>query len=98
MAMTPEGKVKKRCVSVLKEYGAYQFFPVASGYGRVGIPDIIACMRGKFLAIECKAGKNVPTLLQEREIEAIKQAGGEAMVIREDNIDTLIAWLEKHNG
>lgn len=33
-------------------------------YGTAGIPDIIACYKGKFIAFECKVGNNKPTILQ----------------------------------
>jgi Holliday junction resolvase len=91
--MTPEGKVKSKCVDILKKYGAHYFFPAQNGYGRAGVPDIIACYRGHFLAIECKAGFNKPTALQEREMAAIQKAGGSAMVVREDTVDLLQHWF-----
>lgn len=93
---TPESKVKKKCVEIINNYGAYYFFAPANGYGRAGIPDIIVCYRGKFLAIECKAGYNKPTALQEREIAAIHKAGGAAMVIREDTTELLDAWFRRN--
>jgi len=84
--MTPEAKVKKKVVNVLKNYGAYYFYPVTGGFGRSGIPDIVACYLGRFIAIECKAGSNKPTALQEAELEKIKKAGGISMVVNEENI------------
>ena len=84
--MTPEAKVKKRVVNVLKENGAYYFFPATGGYGRSGVPDIVGCYRGVFFAIECKAGTNKPTALQEAEMGKIKQANGCVLVVNEDNI------------
>ena len=51
MANTPEAKVKQQAVKVLKELGVYYFFPATHGYGRSGIPDIICCFKGKFIAI-----------------------------------------------
>ena len=50
MAMTPEAKVKKRAVVQLKTLGAYYFYPVTGGYGKSGVPDIVACYKGLFLA------------------------------------------------
>lgn len=85
MALTPERKVKQQVVALLKEAGAYYFFPAANGLGRSGIPDIIVCHRGRFVAIECKAGKGQTTALQERELKRIGEAGGIALVVREDN-------------
>lgn len=93
MARTPERKVKDQCVELLTKHGAWHFFPVMGGYGRSGIPDIIVCYKGKFLAIECKAGYNKTTPLQDRELAAIHKAGGSAMVVREDTVNLLEEWL-----
>ena len=88
MAITPETKVKRRLT-------VYFFFPPSNGFGRSGIPDIIACYCGQFIAIECKAGKNTTTALQRRELNAIEDAMGYALVINETNIDQLVEVLEQ---
>jgi len=87
MAMTPEKKVKDKVVRILKDEGVYYFFPATHGFGRSGVPDIICCVNGRFLAIECKAGTNKLTALQTREIETIRTAGGMAIVANEENWD-----------
>jgi Holliday junction resolvase len=89
MAMTPEAKVKKKVVEVLKTLGAYYFYPVTGGYGTSGVPDIVACRKGRFVAIECKAGKNKPTALQQQNLDAIEKAGGTTAVINEHNVGEL---------
>jgi Holliday junction resolvase len=95
MAQTPEKRVKTKVESVLKSEGAYYFFPATHGYGRSGVPDIIACVNGRFLAIECKAGGNKPTALQVREIENIRSAGGVAVVVNEANWDMVPELIRK---
>ena len=97
MAQTPEGKVKAAVKKILDTQGVYHFSPAANGYGRVGVPDIICCVNGYFLALECKAGKGKTTALQDRELAAITKAGGAAAVIHEDSVDMvhlLVATLE----
>ena len=89
MAQTPERKVKAQVADILKEYGVYYFFPPANGLGRAGIPDIIACAWGQYLAIECKAGKGKPTELQLRELRAIRNANGIAFIVNETNVEAL---------
>ena len=91
--MTPEAKVKKRVVQQLKLLDAYYFYPVTGGYGRSGVPDIIGCYKGKFFAIECKAGTNKPTPLQALNLEQIMLTGGIALVINEENVDTVYSAL-----
>ena len=98
MAKTPEGKVKDRVVRILKDAGAYYFFPATHGFGRSGVPDVVACVNGQFLAIECKAGKNKPTALQVREIEAIRKSNGVAVVVNETNWDMLPELIRKLKG
>ena len=95
MAKTPEGKVKAKVVDVLKSEGVYYFFPATHGYGRSGIPDIVCCVNGLFLAIECKAGTNKPTALQVREIELIRRNGGYAVVANEENWEMVRPLVRK---
>lgn len=97
MAATPESKVKAKVRKALDDLGIYHFMPPANGFGRAGIPDIIGCMQGSFIAIECKAGKGQTTALQERELQRIKDAGGFAFVAREDNINELLEKLKCWN-
>jgi hypothetical protein len=87
--MTPEAKVKARVRKVLDEHKVYHFMPATGGYGRAGVPDIIACFNGQFIAIETKAGKGKTTALQERELSRIAESGGVTFVINEDNLDDL---------
>jgi Holliday junction resolvase len=87
VADTPEVKVKKKVVAILKELRAYYFYPVTGGYGGSGVPDIVGCYHGKFFGIECKAGMNKPTPLQEKNLNSIKAMGGIALVVNENNID-----------
>lgn len=93
MAMTPEAKVKLRVVAQLKAIEAYYFYPVTGGYGASGVPDIVGCYQGKFFAIECKAGSNKPTPLQQRNIDTIAAQGGMVKVINETNMYEVTEWL-----
>ena len=76
MAATPESKVKKTVTTYLKAMGCYYFYPVTSGYGNSGVPDIVGVYQGRFFGIECKAGKNKPTALQQKNIDQIKAMNG----------------------
>lgn len=89
LAATPEAKVKAAVRKVLTELGAYYAMPVTGGYGNSGAPDFLVCVRGRFVGIECKAKGNKPTPLQERNLHLIREAGGIAHVINEDNVGSL---------
>jgi Holliday junction resolvase len=84
---TPEVKVKNAVKKLLKENNAYFCMPVSGGFGASGVPDIIACYRGFFVGIECKAGNNTPTALQKKNLQDIVNAGGGVAVINEDNLE-----------
>jgi len=94
--MTPEGKVKELCKRVLKMEGIWYYMPVQNGMGVVGIPDIIACWKGRFLAIETKApGKRSNTTPnQVRVLAEIAAHGGLSIVV--DDVEQLIDFLEEN--
>jgi Holliday junction resolvase len=93
MAQTPEKKVKEKVVKLLKQHGVYYFFPATHGFGRSGVPDVVCCFKGHFIAIECKAGNNTPTVLQEKEMADIRKMGGTTFVINELNLTLLELYL-----
>ena len=45
-------------------------------YAKAGVPDILACIKGRFVAIEVKKPGNKPSSLQENFINAVNQIGG----------------------
>jgi hypothetical protein len=94
MADTPEKKVKAKVVAQLKTLGAYYFYPVTGGYGASGVPDIVACLKGRFIGIECKANGNKPTALQQMNLNQIAAQGGIALVIDETNVNELKGMIE----
>jgi hypothetical protein len=94
MAMTPEAKVKARVRKILDAIGAYYVMPVTGGFGKQGAPDFLVCLNGKFVGIECKAGKNKPTPLQEKNLAQIKEAGGQAFVLNEESVEKLGEAIE----
>ena len=98
MANTPEGKVKDAIKKFLKERGAWYFMPVSNGMGQVGIPDIICCYKGVFVAIEAKAPGKLHTVTanQQRVIDEIKAHGGIAVVA--DSTDSLIPLFDILEG
>lgn len=51
-------------------------------YGTAGIPDIIACIGGRFFAFEVKTETGKTTALQEATIRKILACGGHAFVVR----------------
>ena len=90
-----EKSVLDACRRELKRRGAWYMKTQSGGRsgGRRGLPDLIACHRGRFLGIETKrphGGRVSP--LQRLELEAITGAGGVSMVV--SYVDELITMLD----
>ena len=51
-------------------------------YGTAGIPDIIACVNGRFVAFEVKTETGRLSKLQEVTLGRIRDAGGRAYMVR----------------
>jgi hypothetical protein len=85
-ALTPEGKVKKRLTDMLRKHKVWYFYPGNNGFGKSGLPDIIAIVRGRFVGIEVKADKTKkPTALQWKTGREIKEAGGAWFLVYDDD-------------
>lgn len=95
MATTPEAKVKAKIKKILTEHNVYYAMPMGTGYGNSGVPDFLCCIKGKFLAIEAKAGKGTTTALQEKNLKFIRESGGLTAVIYETNIADLEKFVRE---
>lgn len=73
-----EQKIQADILNLLKAKGAYTVKVMAAN--RNGVPDILACYKGHFIAIEVKNKGNKATPLQLANIEQIKEQGGYAIV------------------
>ena len=99
MASTPEVLVKKKVHAAIKSAGAYAVNYIGGMYATSGTPDILACLHGRFIGIEVKAGKNKPTDLQIHALKQIDSSTGLALVINEENLYYLKECLEDvHNA
>jgi hypothetical protein len=87
---TPESWEKDDICKFLVGLGAWFFRPLMAGYGKSGVPDIVACvpitieahmvgMRiGVFVGVEVKREGKGPTPLQIARMVEISEAGGYA--------------------
>ena len=82
---TPESKVKDKIKAICKARGAYYAMPVMGGMASNGTPDFLISYKGRFVAVEAKAGKGKPTPLQLVRLKEIATSGAVAMVVNENN-------------
>ena len=78
-----ENKVKKHLDSV----GAYYVKYFANRMTKSGIPDILACVNGYFLAVEVKAERGKPSPLQIHHRDKIRTAGGMSIILYPDQFE-----------
>ena len=57
-----------------------------------GIPDIIVCYKGMFIAIEIKDGKDRLSPIQKEQLKRIEAAGGKAWAIY-NIMEFRAAWM-----
>jgi hypothetical protein len=95
---TPEAKVKLKVKVILAMYNVYWHCPVQNGMGAPSL-DFICCCKGRYFAIETKAGNKRPTERQQTTIDSIQQAGGNVFVVNEvEGMDHLQEWLKTITG
>ena len=58
-----------------------------------GVPDILMCYKGRFIAWELKVGKNKASDLQQFHLESIRKAGGIARVVTPENFDECLGEI-----
>jgi len=73
---TIENSIKRYLDSI----GAWHIKTHGSLFSKAGVPDIIACVNGIFVAIEVKKTGGVVSELQKANIKLIQHAGGIAFV------------------
>jgi len=56
-------------------------------FTKVGIPDLLICCNGRFVAVELKSDTGRVTELQLVQIGRIKEAGGKAYVLRPNRFE-----------
>ena len=88
---TLENKIKEH----LKKNGHFHFKFFANALTKTGVPDIIACINGRFVGIEVKNpnGKGVVSPLQKLTCDEINKQGGKAIIV--DNFDKYLKFYEE---
>lgn len=74
--MTPEGQLKKDIKDYLKSVGAFWSMVTGGAYSKEGDPDIVACYKGHYIAIEAKTYVGRMSSIQMVRRSQILDAGG----------------------
>lgn len=79
--MAQEKNFETKIKRFLDEEGAWYVKYFANRNTRSGVPDILACVNGYFVAIEVKAQNGHATALQIHNCTEIRLAGGFAFIL-----------------
>lgn len=93
--MAAEKQFENKIKSFLKDKGIYHFKFWAGPYSKVGIPDIIACVNGRFVGIEVKGPNGRASEIQKYNIKKINESGGLAYILYPKDFDSFKNDMEE---
>lgn len=80
--MGKEKALDNKVLDFLESVGAWRLkYWGGAKYAKSGIPDILACIDGWFFGIEDKAPNGKPSMLQLKNLEWIRNAGGYGILL-----------------
>lgn len=85
--MAEEKQFETKVKDFLKSQGVWWLKTWSNGVQRQGVPDLLCCVNGYFVAVELKATKGKPSELQKWNIEKIRDAGGLAIILYPDQFE-----------
>lgn len=92
--MGPEKKFETKVKKYLKSKGAYIVKHHGGYYSARGVPDLLVCYRGLFIALELKSEKGKLSELQRYNIREISKAGGIATVLYPKDFEEFKGFIE----
>lgn len=92
--MAKESNFQTKIIKYLESQGAYVIKYNASGISKTGVPDLLACVNGKFIAIEVKAPNGIASKLQEYNLKQIQKAGGIGLILYPKGFDEFKKIIE----
>ena len=90
-----ENNITKRIKDFLKSKDIWHVKYFANAFTSVGIPDILACVKGLFVGIEVKTDKGVVSEVQKYQGREIEKSGGKWFVVRPSNFDEFKQDIER---
>lgn len=77
-----ENNITKRIKDFLKAKGIWHVKYFANAFTSVGVPDILACVKGHFVGIEVKTDVGRLSEIQKYQADKIIQSGGSWFCVR----------------
>ena len=95
-----EKTFQTKLIKLIEKNNGYVVKFNASAISKIGVPDLLACINGKFVGLEVKKENGKPSEIQLWNIKKKKKSGGIAMVVKPsdyENIEKLIKKLGDDN-
>lgn len=96
--MAAEKNFENRLKKFLEDEGCWFVKFFANAYTKSGIPDLLVCCNGYFVAVEVKAPNGKPSELQKRNIEMINDERGYGVILYPDQFDDFKALIRALKG
>lgn len=91
-----ESAFQQKVLKFLKDKKIYAIKFNASGLTKVGVPDILMCLRGRFVGIEVKTDTGKQSELQKYNAQEIIKSGGEYILLRPKEFDEFKDLINKY--
>jgi len=93
--MAEESNFDKKVEDYISSKGGWFIkYWAGSKFTKEGIPDILACINGKFYGIEDKAHNGKPKLLQLVNLRKIREAGGVGVLLYPKDFNNFKMYVE----
>lgn len=93
--MAAEKQFENKVKTFLKDNGCWLLkYWGGAAYTKSGIPDILVCCKGRFMAVEVKAPNGKPSDLQIYNLRQIDRAGGLAILLYPKEYDLFKRLVE----
>lgn len=95
-----EKNFENRIKNYLSDKGVWYVKFFANGFTKQGVPDLLCCVNGFFVAVEVKQEYGKATEIQKWNIEEIRYSGGLSFILRPSQFESfkmLIETLLKEN-
>lgn len=90
-----ERQLQTKVLHFLRNENIWHVKVWGGGFQRAGVPDIITCVNGYFVAIELKSETGKPTKLQDYNLERINESGGVGIILRPSQFEDFKRWIRE---
>ena len=93
--MAKEKALDNKVLKYLKTIDAWGLkYWAGAKFTKEGIPDILACINGRFFGIEDKGPTGIPSMLQLKNLEWIRNAEGYGILLYPNDFDRFKSFIE----